>query len=138
MPLGKLLSEFVLKAMSVRQTSLGGDRRKVEIDLAGESSGEVPGQNIGTLAIESSGDVSRPNSWTYTGVLLAKSGAVVQISGSGFGMRTGEGHKARYRGTGSYYTDDPKLAPFNRVIAAVELETDPATMTLKGTGHEWN
>jgi len=138
MPLGKLLSEFVLKAMSVKQTSLGGDRRQIEINLAGESAGEVPGQNIGTLAIESSGDVSRPNSWTYTGVLLAKSGAVVQISGSGFGMRTGEGHKARYRGTGSYFTDDPKLAPFNRVIAAVELETDPATMTLKGTGHEWN
>ena len=38
----------------------------------------------------------------------------------------------------SYYTDDPKLAPFNHVIAAVEAETDPATMTLKGANCEWN
>lgn len=138
MPLGKLLWDLVLKAMSVRQTSLGGDRRKVEIDLAGESSGEVPGQNIGTLSVETSGDLNRPSSWTYTGVLLAKSGAVVQIAGNGYGIRTGEGHKARYRGTGSYYSDDPKLAPFNKLIAAVEMEADPATMTLKVIGHEWN
>src|SRR5579863_8274260 len=104
--------------MSVRQSDLGGDRRRLEIDLAGESSGEVPGQNVGTLAVETSGDPSRPSKWTYTGVLLAKSGAVVQVSGSGSAIRTGEGHKARYRGAVTYHTDDPKLATFNRVIAA--------------------
>jgi hypothetical protein len=63
---------------------------------------------------------------------------VVQIAGSGIAIRTGEGHKARYRGATTYHTDDPKLAPFNHVIAAVEAETDPATMTLKGANYEWN
>jgi hypothetical protein len=137
MALGKVLGEFVLKAMSVRQTDTGGDRRHLEIDLAGEGSGELPGQNVGTLAVETSGDPSRPNSWTYTGVLLAKSGAVVQVSGRGISIRTGEAHKARYRGAVCYHTDDPKLASFNHVIAAVEAETDPATMTLKGASCEW-
>ena len=138
MALGKMLGEFVLKAMSVKQTSTGGDRRRLEVDLGGEGAGEVPGQIIGTLTVETSVDTSRPNPWTFTGVLLAKSGAVVQISGSGLGIRTGEGHKGRYRGAAGYHTDDPKLADFNRVIAAVEFETDPATMTLKGTSYEWN
>jgi hypothetical protein len=138
MALGKVLGEFVLKAMSVRQSSLGGDRRRVEVDLAGESSGEVPGQNIGTLAVDTTGDNSRPATWTYTGVLLAKSGAVVQISGSGVGIRTGQGHKARYRGSATYYTDDDNLASFNSVLGAVESEADPATMTLKGTTYAWD
>lgn len=138
MALGKVLGEFVLKAMSVRQTSSGGDSRRLEIDLAGEATGGVPGQDIGTLTVEMSGDTSRPNAWTFIGVLLAKSGAVVQLSGSGLGIRTGEGHKGRYRGAACYHTDDPKLADFNRVIAAVEFETDPATMTLKGVSCEWN
>jgi hypothetical protein len=124
--------------MSVRQTEIGGDRRRVEIDLAGESTGEVPGQNIGTLAVETTGDPTRPSPWTYTGVLLAKSGAVVEISGSGVGIRTGAGDKVRYRGAARYRTDDPKLEPFNHAIAAVESEADPATMTLKGTSCEWN
>jgi len=138
MALGKVLGEFVLKATSVRQTDLGGDRRRLEIDYAGESSGEIPGQNIGTLVFEMPGDHNRPGAWTYTGGLLAKSGAVVQISSSGIRLRTGEGHKARYRGTASYHTSDPKLAHFNNVIAAVEAEGDPATMTLKGATCEWN
>jgi hypothetical protein len=138
MALGKALGEFVLKAMSVRQTSLGGDRRRIEIDLAGESTGEVPGQNIGTLAVETVGEVHRPGNWTFTGVLLAKSGAVVNLSGSGNGVRTGQGHKARYRGCATYYTDDPKLVHFNHIIAAVEFEAEPATMTVKGVSYEWN
>lgn len=138
MALGKVIGEYVLKAMSVRQSSIGGDRRRLEIDLAGESTGEVPGQNIGTLAVETTGDVKRPNTWTYTGVLLAKSGAVVQVAGNGIAIRTGQAHKARYRGTATYFTDDPKLTPFNHMIAAVEAEADPATMTLKGTNCEWD
>lgn len=138
MALGKVIAEYVLKAMSVRQSDLGGDRRKLEIDFAGESAGEISGQNIGTMVIETAGDPSRPNTWTYTGVLLAKSGAVVQISANGISIRTGEGHKARYRGVVRSHTDDPALAPFNHVIAAVEAETDPATMTLKGANCEWN
>ncbi|MGD0290263.1 MAG: hypothetical protein ABSC63_11500 [Candidatus Binataceae bacterium] len=138
MALGKVLGEYVLKAMSVRQTNVGGDRRRLEVDFAGEGSGEIPGQHIGTLVVETTGDVSRPTTWTYTGVLLVKSGAVVQISGSGIAIRTGEAHKARYRGAVTYHTDDSKLAHFNHVIAAVEAETDPATMTLKGANCEWN
>ena len=138
MALGRVLAEFALKAMSVRQSSIGGDRRRVEVDLAGEASGELPGQNVGTLTVDTTGVSSRPSTWTFTGVLLAKSGAVVQISGSGVGIRTGEGHKARYRGTATYYTDDPKLADRNHMIAAVEFETDPATMTMKGAACEWN
>jgi hypothetical protein len=138
MALGKVLGEFVVKAMSVRQTDLGGDRRRLEIDLAGESAGEVPGQNIGTMTVEMSGDSTRPNPWTYTGVLLAKSGAVIQVSSNGVGIRTGNDHKARYRGAGRYHTDDAKLASFNHMIVALEFEADPATMTIKGTNYEWN
>jgi hypothetical protein len=140
MALGKVIGEFVLKAMSIiyRQSDLGGDRRQLEIDLAGESTGEIPGQHIGTMVLETAGDPSRPRPWTYTGALLAKSGAVIQVSGTGIGIRTGEGHKARYRGTSRYYTEDPKLASFNHVIAAVEFETDPVPMTLKGAACEWN
>jgi hypothetical protein len=133
-----LVNTYSRRCRSVRVTDIGGDRRQLEIDLAGEGSGEIPGQHVGTLAVKTSGDLSRPNSWTYTGVLLTKSGSAVQISSSGVSIRTGEGHKARYRGTSSYYTDDPKLASFNRVIAAVEFETDPGTMTLKGAVCEWN
>jgi hypothetical protein len=137
MPQGQVLGEFTLKAMSVRQSEIGGGHRRIEVDLGGESSGEVPGQNVGTLVIEASTDPTRANPFTYTGVLLAKSGAVVQISGSGIGVRTGEGHKARYRGAGRYATENPKLAAFNNMISMVEFETDPATMTLKGTSWEW-
>jgi hypothetical protein len=43
MALGKKIGEYVLKAMSVRQTEAGGDRRHLEIDMAGESTGEVTG-----------------------------------------------------------------------------------------------
>lgn len=138
MAFGKVLGEFVLKATSVRQIDLGGDRRRIEIDFAGEATGEIPGQNVGTLAVEAAADATRPSPWTYTGVLLAKSGAVVQVLGSGCGIRTGNGHKVRYRGTARYHCDDPKLAPFNHMIAAIESEADPATMTLKGVSCEWN
>jgi len=137
MSLGTVLSEFQSKATTVRQTDIGGGQVRVEIDLAGESSGRVPGQNIGTMTITAGSDATRPNPWSYTGTLLAKSGAVVRISGWGVGMRTGQGHQGRYRGAVCYSTDDPKLAEFNGMIAAVEFETDPATMLLKGIIYEW-
>ncbi len=129
---------LAIKIPAIKQTDLGGDRRRVEVDFAGESSGETPGQNIGTLVFEAVGDPARPSTWTYTGVLLAKSGAVVQIASNGISIRTGQGHKARYRGVARYHTDDPKLASFNQIIAGVEAEADPATMTLKGATCEWN
>ena len=68
---------------------------------------------------------------------LAASGAVVQVSGRGVGIRTGEGHKVRYRGAGCFATTDPQLAAFNGLLSAAEFEIDPATMTIKGTAYEW-
>jgi hypothetical protein len=82
-------------------------------------------------------DPTRPNPWSYTGTTLATSGGVVGVSGSGIAQRTGEGHKVRLRGVAQYSTTDPKLAMLNKVIAAVEAEIDPATMTLKGAACEW-
>jgi hypothetical protein len=69
--------------------------------------------------------------------LLATSGAVVRVSGQGIGMRTGEGHKIRYRGAACYATDDAKMAALTNIIAGVEFEADPATMTIKGAICEW-
>jgi hypothetical protein len=137
MSLGTVLGEFQAKATTVRQTDLGGGQVRFEIDLAGESSGRVPGQSIGTMTVTAGDDPTRPNPWSYTGMLLAKSGAVVRVSGWGVGMRTGQGHQGRYRGAVCYTTDDATLAEFNGLIAAVESEADPATMLLKGITYEW-
>jgi hypothetical protein len=137
MPLGNVIGEFTLKAMSVRQADIGGGQVRLEVDLAGEGGGQMPGQNIGTLTVTVGSDLTRPNPWTYTGSLLAASGVVVRVSGQGMGVRTGQGHKVRYRGTGRYVADDPKLAAFNGMITAVEFEADPATMTIKGVSCEW-
>jgi hypothetical protein len=137
MPLGNVLGEFILKAMSVRQSEIGGGQVRLEVDLAGEGTGQLPGQNIGTLTVTVGSDPTRPNPWAYTGTLLATSGAVVRVSGWGVGIRTGEGHKARYRGAVCYSTTDPQLAAFNGMIAAVESEADPATLTMKGATCEW-
>jgi hypothetical protein len=137
MPLGNVLGEFVLKAMSVRHTEIGGGQVRIDIDLAGEGTGQVAGQNIGTLAVVVGSSSTLPAPWTYTGTLLAASGAVVRVTGQGAGVRTGEGHKVRYRGVGCYTSDDTKLSAFNNLIAAVEFEADPATMTIKGASCEW-
>jgi hypothetical protein len=51
-------------------------------------------------------------------------------------MRTGGGHKIRYRGATWLATDDPKRAAFNNVITAVEFKADLATMTIKGANYE--
>ena len=83
------------------------------------------------------GVVGRPVTYAITGTLLGASGAVVHFSGRGVGMRTGEGHKARYRGAACYSTDDPNLVALNSVLGGVEFEVDPATMAIKGTVCEW-
>jgi hypothetical protein len=137
MPLGNVLGEFTLKYMSVRQTDIGGGQTRLEIDVTGEGTGQLPGQNFGTLTITMGGDANRPNPYSYTGALLTASGAVVRISSWGLRVRTGQGHKARWRGAACYATDDPSLAAFNNMIAAVESESDPATMTIKGATCEW-
>jgi hypothetical protein len=136
MPLGKVLREFTAKAMPVKQTDLGGGRVQVEVNLSGESTGQGSGQVLSTLVIEGSGP-GRPSTYSMTGVLLGASGSVMRFTSSGVGMRTGEGHKSRFRGAVSYATEDPQLAAFNTMIAATEFETDPLTQTLKGAVCEW-
>ncbi len=135
MPLGNVLGEFVGKATSVRITDLGGGQRRLEIDSTGEAKGQVPGQIFSTMTVE--GVPGHPVTYAITGALLAASGAVVQFSGRGVGIRTGEGHKVRYRGAACYATADPNLAAFNSLLGGVEFEIDPATMTIKGAVCEW-
>jgi hypothetical protein len=36
-----------------------------------------------------------------------------------------------------FTTDDATLAALNGVLAAVEFEVDPATMSAAGTAYEW-
>jgi hypothetical protein len=135
MPLGNVIGEFTGKIMSVRQTDLGGGQVRVELDAAGETSGQVSGQFFSTMVVE--GTPGRPATYSSTGTLLAASGAVMRVFGRGVGIRTGEGHKVRCRGSGCASTDDPKLAALNTMLTAVEFEIDPATMTVKGAVCEW-
>jgi len=135
MPLGNVLGEFAGKATSVRITDLGGGQRRLEIDSTGEAKGQVPGQIFSTMTVE--GVPGHPVTYSIAGALLATSGAVVQFSGRGVGIRTGEGHKVRYRGAACYSTADPNLASFNSLLGGVEFEIDPATMSIKGAVCEW-
>jgi hypothetical protein len=137
MPLGDVLGEFTLKVMSVRHTDLGGGQVRLEVDLAGEGTGQLPGQHVGTLTATVASNPDRPAPWSYTGTLLATSGAIVRVTGQGIGVRTGEGHKVRDRGAACYATEDPTMAALNTIIAAVEFEADPATMMVKGAICEW-
>lgn len=136
MPLGESLGEFEFKAKSVRHIALDGGQIRIEVDFEGEAGGDVPGYHFGTLAYCPLMP-NLPFAWTYTGTTLGTSGSVVAITAQGAGARTGDGHKIRFRGASTYHTDDPKMAEFNHVIAAVEAEADPLTMTLKGLACIW-
>jgi hypothetical protein len=136
MPLAESLGEFTLKATSVKPIDLGGGQVRLEITYAGEVTGQVPGQHFGTLTRIISAP-NRPNSWTYFGATLTSWGSVVRTSGQGLSIRTGDGHKVRYRGTQCLSTDDPKLTDLNNVIAAIEVEEDPVTGLIKGTACVW-
>jgi hypothetical protein len=137
MPLAESLGEFTLKATSVKPIDLGGGQTRIEVTFAGEVSGQVPGQYFGTLTVIAGPEVDRPNPWTSIGATLTTSGSIVRMSGQGVGIRTGDGHKVRYRGTSCATTDDPKLADLNNMIAAIEAEFDPATQTLRGAACVW-
>jgi hypothetical protein len=137
MPLAESLGEFVFKAMAVNQVDIGGGQVRLTVDFTGEVKGLVPGTHFGTLTVNVIAPPGRPNPWTYVGTTLTTSGGVVRVTGQGIQMRTGEGHKNRFRGTASYATDDPKLAEINGLIAAVEAESDPLTLTLKGAACVW-
>jgi hypothetical protein len=135
MPLGNVLGEIAGKVTSVRITDLGGGQVRLEIDGTGEAKGQVPGQIYSTMTVE--GSRGRPVTYAITGAILATSGAVVQFTGRGVGIRTGEGHKVRYRGSAHYATDDPSLVAFNSLLTAAEFEIDPATGTITGAICEW-
>jgi hypothetical protein len=137
MPLADSLGEIQLNVTSVKPIDLGGGQTRIEITFAGQLTGDVPGQHFGTLTVTAGAATDRPNPWTYIGATLTTSGSIVRVSGQGLGIRTGDGHKVRYRGTACYSTDDPKLASLNNVIAAVETELDPATQFLKGAACVW-
>jgi hypothetical protein len=136
MPLAESIVEYQLKTTSIKPIDLGGGQIRIETTLAGEVTGDVPGQNFGTLTVTVNA-IGRPNPWSYVGATLTTSGSVVRISGQGLAIRTGEGHRTRYRGAVCYSTDDPKLADFNNVIAAVEFEIDPITQLMKGAACVW-
>jgi hypothetical protein len=136
MPLADIIGQATLKATSVKPTDLGGGQVHLEVTYAGEVTGEVPGQHFGTLTVTINA-IDRPNPWSYIGATLTTSGSVVRITGQGLSIRTGEGHKVRYRGTLCSLTDDPKLASFNNVISAVEAEADPVTQVLNSTTCVW-
>jgi len=137
MPLAETILDFQLRGTSVKPIDLGGGQTRVEITYEGQVTGDVPGQHFGTLTFIASGPPDRPVPWTWTGATLTTSGTIVRVSAQGHGIRTGDGHKARYRGTVCYATDDPRLASFNNVIGAVEFETDPATQLAKGAVCVW-
>jgi hypothetical protein len=138
MPLEEVLGEVAAKVTSVRYSEIGGGQTKVEVDVAGEAKGMAPGHVAGTFTIIRSGsDSARPAPWTFVGRNFLASGAVAMASGHGLCVRTGEGHKIRFRGAMCATNDDPKLSQFNNMIAAVEAEADPLTGTFTGANCIW-
>jgi len=136
MPFGDSLGEFVLKATSVRTVPLGGELVRIEVDFVGDVKGQVTGRHFGTL-LSYPTDPKRPYTWTYAGRTLADSGAIIRTTSEGTAVRTGNGHKIRFRGAQRFITDDPQLADFNHLIGAIEAEADPMTMTLTGVACVW-
>jgi hypothetical protein len=117
---------------------MGAGQTKAEIDVTGEAKGTAPGHVAGTFIIIRSGsDPARPAPWTFSGRSFLASGATSSVSGQGLCVRTGEGHKIRFRGTMCATTDDPKLAEFNNMIFSVEAEADPITRTMTGANCIW-
>jgi hypothetical protein len=139
MPFGNVTGEAMMKQVGGRQSDLGGGQKRVEIDYAGEATGQTPGNTAGTLTLvlNENDDPARPIPFSYTGATLMSSGAILHQSASGFAQRTGEGHKLRLRGVMRSSTKDSNLASINNVIVAMESEFDPATNTIKGLGCEW-
>lgn len=138
MPLGEVLAEVVSKVTSVRYSDIGGGQTKAEVDASGDAKGMVVGRVTGTFTIiRSSSEPARPAPWTYVGRVFLASGATASVSGQGLCVRTGQGHKIRFRGTMCGTNDDPKLAELNNMISAVELEADPMTGTMTGGNCVW-
>ena len=124
--------------MSVKQLDLGGGQMRIEVDYAGEVTGEGSGSHYGTLSLTAGRDnPNLPMPWSYVGTTLATTGAIIGVTASGMAQRTGQGHKMRLRGVDRYSTSDAKLAMLNNLIAATESELDPATNTVKGVVCEW-
>lgn len=132
MPLGNVLGEFSTKIMSLKQTDIGPGQRRVEIDVAGESTGQASGQNIGSLVAEVTS--GRPSPFTVTGTVLTESGAA-EYNAYGVGVQVGQ--KVQLRGAVRFASGDPNLAALNGAVGAVEAEIDFPAMTMNGTVCEW-
>lgn len=137
MPLGEVLAEVAAKVTSVRHSDIGGGQTKIEVDMAGEVKGMVTGHTAGTFCVIRGSDQARPAPWTYVGRVFLASGHVASVTGQGFAVRTGQGHKIRFRGTMCGTNDDPKLAELNSAISAFEAEADPLTGTMTGGNCFW-
>src|ERR1700722_4643815 len=97
MPLAESTGEILLKATSVRHVPLDGGHVRIGVDFSGEAKGDVPGHHIGTL-VSFPLDPALPYAWSYLGTTLAHSGSLIRIIGEGSAVRTGDGHKIRFRG----------------------------------------
>src|SRR5712692_5459466 len=65
MPFGNVLGEVTLKVMSVRHTDIGGGQVRLEVDLVGEGTGQLPGQHVGSLpTVAVNVPTCCPGSWT--------------------------------------------------------------------------
>ena len=138
MPLGEVFAESAVKVTSVRYSDLGGGQTKIEVDVAGEVKGTVTGHTGGTFTVIRSGsDMTRPAPWTYVGRVLLASGHIASVTGQGLSVRTGQGHKIRFRGSMCGTNDDPKLSELNSMISAFEAEADPIAGTITGANCFW-
>ena len=109
---------------------------RIEVDFTGDVKGLFPGRHFGTL-ISYPIHPARPYAWSYSGSTLGDNGAVVRVTGDGTAIRTGDGHKIRFRGTERLLTNAPALAELNQAIVALEAEANPLTMTIAGAAYMW-
>ncbi len=133
MPLGNVMGEFTVNITSLKQTELGGGQIRIEIDAAGEATGQISGQNIASFVAEVT--QGQPNPFSVTGFVMPASGPPTRYSAWGIGVLGEESHKVRLRGAVRYLGDDPNTATF---IGAVEAEIDLKEMTMKGAVCEWS
>jgi hypothetical protein len=127
MPLGNSLGGSCFKVLSVRESDLGENQRRIEGDYGGEVTGQPLRHSHGGLGPMIRldpilGPTLVQRSQLRVRLLLSQDRA----SASG----PARGNKVRLRGVARYSTADPKPSMLNHVLAA-EADLDSATMTLK-------
>ncbi len=122
---GKEIGAFTLKATSVTYTPGPGDALTAQVNVEGETTGEVGGTTRGTLVV-----VGEPGggggTYTYCGVTLQADGGLVAVSSQGSVEDIGN-HKRRLRGINR--SSDGR-------VASVEAEGDLMAQTLTGKIYE--